>query len=862
MKFPSLNIIFAVASFFLFDLSFVESQPFDYPTANLSTSWTNSVSASHSVSFSDNSTIRAILLRSGTFGPRYACGFFCNGTCDTYLFAVFIVQTSSGGRITMPSIGFPQVVWSANRNNPVKINATLQLTADGNLVLRDADGTLAWSTNTGKMSVRGLNMTESGNLVLFDSKNSVVWQSFDHPTDVLVPGQILVSGKNLTASSSPTNWTDAGLFSLSMTTTGLVASIQSNPPQVYYENSLSGTKQNTELSYAKFRNGSLDLYLNSVEPTDPDLSIPIPDAKSAQFIKFGSDGHLRVVEWGQPWKEVADLLTGFLGVCNYPMVCGTYGVCSNGQCSCPRSGTNEVYFSPRNSRRPDLGCLEVKPLGTSCNNVSENHGFVDLEDVNYFEFVTDISNTNMDTCKEACLKNCSCRAAIFRYGSNPSGGDCYLPSRVFSLMNNNRALTNLNSSVSLKVQINAPPAVSAPPTVSTPPAVGTVPPTTDSKGNKKSSVGAILGSIVGVLFISVVIGSAFFVYRKRRKPDEVEEDYLDHVPGMPTRFSYEQLEAATENFNKKLGEGGFGSVFQGLLKDGTKIAVKTLDGVGHIKKSFLAEVESIGSIHHVNLVRLIGFCADKSHRLLVYEYVVNGSLEKWIYTGRQEKSLDWKTRRKIVLDIAKGLAYLHEDCRQKIIHLDIKPQNILLDENFNAKLADFGLSKLIDRDQSQVMTTMRGTPGYLAPEWLSAVITEKVDVYSFGVVVLEIACGRKIFEQSKPEEERHLLSAFKKKAEEGQWLDLVENFHCDDVQSNMEELVEMMKIGAWCVQNDYTKRPAMSMVMKVLEGGKDVDKDIDYSNFLTPPRYVMNDISGIDSEDATRLLPSVLSGPR
>ncbi|KAL9160505.1 hypothetical protein ABFS82_08G204700 [Erythranthe guttata] len=845
------NIIFAIAFFFFVYLSFVESQPFDYPTANLSTTWINSVSASHSVSFTDNSTIRAILLR-GSFGPRYACGFFCNGTCDAYLFAVFIVQTNSGGLITMPSIGFPQVVWSANRNTPVKVNATLQLTAAGDLVLRDADGTTAWSTNTANMSVQGLNLTELGNLILFDSNNSVVWQSFDHPTDVLVPGQILVSGKNLTASSSPTNWTDGGLFSLSMTNKGLVASVQSDPPQVYYQRLFSGTKQNTELSYAKFRNGSLDLYINSIEASEPDLSIAIPAANSAQFIKFGSDGHLRVFEWGSPWREVADLLTGFLGLCNYPMVCGTYGVCSNGQCSCPRSGFNEVYFSPRDNRRPDLGCFEVNALTTTCSsniNASENHGFLDLENVNYFEFVTDISNTNMDTCKEACLRNCSCRAAIFQYGFNSSSGNCYLPSRVFSLMNNNGAVRNLFSSVSLKVQI--------PPTV-TPPAVGTVPPT-DSKG-KNSSLGLILGSILGVLFVAVVVGTAFFVYRKRRKSNEDEEDYLDLVPGMPTRFCYEELEIATGNFTKKLGEGGFGSVFEGSLKDGTKIAVKTLDGVGHIKKSFLAEVESIGSIHHVNLVRLIGFCADKSHRLLVYEYVVNGSLEKWIYYGRQEKCLDWKTRRKIILDIAKGLAYLHEDCRQKIIHLDIKPQNILLDENFNAKLADFGLSKLIDRDQSQVVTTMRGTPGYLAPEWLSAVITEKVDVYSFGVVVLEIACGRKIFEQSKPEEERPLLSAFKKKAEEGQWLDLVENYDCDD---NDEEIVEMMKIGALCVQNDYVKRPAMSMVIKVLEGSvKDVDiKDIDYNNFLTP-RNMINDMSENGSRDVTPLLPSVLSGPR
>ncbi|KAJ4730391.1 Receptor-like kinase [Melia azedarach] len=194
-----------------------------------------------------------------------------------------------------------------------------------------------------------------------------------------------------------------------------------------------------------------------------------------------------------------------------------------------------------------------------------------------------------------------------------------------------------------------------------------------------------------------------------------------------------------------LGEGGFGSVFEGNLTDGIKVAVKRLQGLCQVKKFFVDEVKTIGSIHHLNLVRLIGFCAKKSHTLLIYEYMANGSPDRWIFHNKSHDSmLDWQQRKKIILGIAKGLTYLRQDCRQKIVHLDIKPQNILLHENFNAKVSDFGLSKLINRDQSQVVTTMRGTPGYLASEWLSSVITEKVDIYSFGVVLLEILCGRKV----------------------------------------------------------------------------------------------------------------------
>jgi serine/threonine protein kinase len=291
--------------------------------------------------------------------------------------------------------------------------------------------------------------------------------------------------------------------------------------------------------------------------------------------------------------------------------------------------------------------------------------------------------------------------------------------------------------------------------------------------------------------------------------------------------------------------------------------VKRLDGFSQIKKSFLAEVETIGNIHHFNLVRLIRFCAEKSHRLLVYEYMSNGSLDRWVFHKNPDKLLDWEHRKKIVLDIARGLTYLHEDCRQKIVHLDIKPHNILLDENFNAKVSDFGLSKLVDRDQSQVVTNMRGTPGYMAPEWVSLVITEKVDVYSFGVVLLEILCGRRNFDHSQPEEEMHLLHLFKKKIEKDQLLDLVDNYS-EDMQLHGAEVVNMMRVAARCLQNDYTKRPSMSMVVKVLEDVENVESDLDYFfwNPLLPNMGVGVDNHEVHVASATSLLPSILSGPR
>ncbi|KAL6555652.1 hypothetical protein OROHE_007324 [Orobanche hederae] len=813
------TVSFTLICLFSYPVS-VSSQPlqsFDYPTANLSSLWINEFDSNRSVR-AGFSTVTSILLR-GASDPVYSCGFYGDSSgIGTYLFSIFIVQTDSLGYISDSSSGRPQVVWSASRDNPVRENATLELTADGDLILTDADGTLAWSTYTAGKGVIGLNLTEFGNLILFDRNRSVIWQSFDHPSDCLLPGQILRSGMNLTANVSTNRSSDGGLLSVGITDRGFVASLFSHPPQVYFEIE--------KVTSCKFENGRLTMFRNGSEFTLPESSQPVYNASLVQYMKLGADGHLRVFTWPDQWMEAADLLSGTNGACGYPMVCGRFGICSSsGQCSCPRE-----IFSLVDDKRPQLGCSADVPL--MCN-ASDDHKFLDLQGISYFSFDEDIIGTDLDSCKNACLQNCSCKGVVFRRLRGSSYGNCSLPLEMFSLINLDigNYPAGYNYSVSIKVQNS-----------------------TVSHGRMSIALGLLM-AITGGFFIAAVIGISCCIYhRKKRRCEEVEEAYLDEVPGMPTRFSFEELETLTGNFNKKLGEGGFGSVFEGLLSDGTRIAVKRLDGIGQVRKSFLAEVESIGSIHHNNLVRLIGFCAEKSHRLLVYEFMCNGSLERWIYCKSHETMLGWSQRRKIILDIAKGLAHLHEDCRKKIIHLDIKPQNILLDECYNAKLADFGLAKLIDRNQSNVVTTMRGTPGYLAPEWLSAVITEKVDVYSFGVVVLEIVSGRKIFEQSRPEEERYLLEVFNKRAGERRWQDLVDKC-CLDVGSNVVQVEEMMEIAAWCLQGDHEKRPSMSVVIKILEGVVNVQRDINFS-------IVIPQVSSSAHPEATPLLPSVLSGPR
>ncbi|KAM0836531.1 hypothetical protein ACQ4PT_062268 [Festuca glaucescens] len=393
------------------------------------------------------------------------------------------------------------------------------------------------------------------------------------------------------------------------------------------------------------------------------------------------------------------------------------------------------------------------------------------------------------------------------------------------------------------------------------------PPSPYSTAIGTSSASSYAGSISAAITAGIFVFIAFIFFivhnrrtrRRRHREMEDEDENFENLQGTPTRFTFQQLEVATEQFSEKLGEGGFGSVFKGQLGEDT-IGVKRLDRAGQGKREFLAEVQTIGSIHHINLVRLFGFCAEKSHRLLVYEYMPNGSLEEWIYCRDDNTSpmLEWRVRCKIITHIAKGLAYLHEDCMKRIAHLDVKPQNILLDDDFNAKLSDFGLCKLIDRDMSQVVTRMRGTPGYLAPEWLTSHITEKADVYSFGVVVMEIVSGRKNLDTSRSGESLHLITLLEEKLKNDHLVDLIDK-KSNDMQAHEQDVIQMIKLAMWCLQIDRKRRPKMSEVVKVLEGIMDAESNIDH-NFVATNEVHFGFAGNVNSSAPP--VASDISGPR
>ncbi|KAJ3684785.1 hypothetical protein LUZ61_013949 [Rhynchospora tenuis] len=281
-------------------------------------------------------------------------------------------------------------------------------------------------------------------------------------------------------------------------------------------------------------------------------------------------------------------------------------------------------------------------------------------------------------------------------------------------------------------------------------------------------------------------------------------------------YSYAHLKHATRHFSIKIGEGGFGSVFKGRLLNGTEIAVKKLKIVEQEEKQFRGELQTIGMIRHANLTRLLGFCTEGGRRILVYEYMSNGSLDSHLFR-ENSSTLSWQERYKIVIGIARGLTYLHEECRDCIIHCDIKPENVLLGETFFPKISDFGMAKLLGRDFSRALTTIRGTFGYLAPEWFSGeAITEKADVYSFGMMLFEIISGKRNANKFNNTRYPYFPLYAMVKMNEGEVLCFLDDKLRGNV--NVVELIRACKVAGWCIQEPEMRRPSMRKVVLMLEG--------------------------------------------
>jgi hypothetical protein len=724
-------------------------------------------------------------------GGNFVLGFFKPGSSSNY----YIGMWYGTGKVSTQTI-----VWIANRDKPVsdKSSSVLRI-SDGNLVLFNESQIPVWSTNltsTTSSSLVQAVLLDEGNLVLNDGSNSSqhLWQSFDHPSHTWLPGSKIGLNKITNENQRLISWKNAddpapGLFNLELQANTSEYIILWNRSIPYWTSGpwdpitkifslVPEMTANYIYNFTYVNNTNESYFTYSLY--DPSIISRFVMEVSGQIQQttWLNNTNLWNLFWSQPKTQ-----------CEVYDFCGAFGTCNEQSkpfCSCLKG------FVPQSQNDWNLsdyagGCMRRTPLQCNNTNLSNGHEdrFLQMPSMALPVQRQSVGVGSVTECESTCLNSCSCTA--FAYEIN----NCSF--WVGDLLNLEQLSGDDPTGRTLYLKLAASEFSS-------------------KKNNKGMIVGAVAGSVAGV---AILLGLFIILMRRKRAVGTGKA-----VEGSLVAFGYRDLQNATKNFSDKLGGGGFGSVFKGTLSDSTVIAVKKLESISQGEKQFRTEVSTIGTIQHVNLVRLRGFCSEGTRKLLVYDYMPNGSLESHLF---HEKFLDWKTRYQIAIGTARGLYYLHEKCRECIIHCDIKPENILLDAYLCPKVADFGLAKLVGREFSRVLTTMRGTRGYLAPEWISGVaITAKADVYSYGMMLLEFVSGRRNSEPSAdgkigffPTRAASLI------AEEGDVLSLLDPRL--EGNADVEELTRVCKVACWCIQDDETRRPPMSQVVQILEGVLDVN---------------------------------------
>lgn len=340
-----------------------------------------------------------------------------------------------------------------------------------------------------------------------------------------------------------------------------------------------------------------------------------------------------------------------------------------------------------------------------------------------------------------------------------------------------------------------------------------------SSRTKIAIIVLVLSSAAGILILISICIYIISRRKKSKKNPEVGEDEMENIESL--QYNFDTIKAATNNFSdeNKLGQGGFGAVYKGRLDNGQEIAVKRLSMASNQgDQEFKNEVQLVARLQHRNLARLQGFCLEGKEKLLIYEFVSNSSLDRFLFDSTKRKELDWETRYKIIGGIARGLLYLHEDSRLRIIHRDLKASNILLDTNMSPKISDFGMARLFLIDQTQDDTSkIVGTYGYMAPEYvIHGQLSIKTDVYSFGILVMEIVTGQKISSLQYTEEGDavNLLSNVWRNWREGTPLNILDPNLREN--SNEVEMVRCIAIGLLCVQENVARRPTMGSIVVML----------------------------------------------
>ncbi|KAL9234641.1 hypothetical protein vseg_009491 [Gypsophila vaccaria] len=677
--------------------------------------------------------------------------------------------------------------------------ATFHLTLSGDLQLISSNNDLIWNSNTSNVGITHAKLDDNGNFMLLNSSNYVFWRSFDYPMNTIVTSQNFTVGMNLSS----------GFYSFSLSSEGNM-SLQWNHSIVYYTSGV-----NSSVSYNLSGNPRLMLQeIGMLSLYDSNLTSSVIMAYGSdygdttdilRFLRLDSDGNLRLYSVNRgsdtafvSWSAVADQ-------CQVFGFCGNLGICSYNETG-PVCGCASENFEPVDDGNARKGCRLRKRIEDCPGNVA----LLQLDHTRFLNYppeMNDVYYMGNSNCRGTCLSGSTC---VVSTALSDGSGQCLIKSSKFVSGYQSSALPSTSF-----VKVCGPVLPNPPP------------PSEESTDNKTLQVWIIVVAVLStIVVIFVVEGSLWWLcFRTSPKFASLSATYglLEYASGAPVQFSYRELQLATRGFKEKLGVGGFGAVYKGVLADRTAAAIKRLEGIEQGEKQFRMEVATIGSTHHLNLVRLIGFCSEGRHRLLVYEYMRHGSLDSFLFETELSsgKCLSWEHRFNIALGTAKGITYLHEECRDCIVHCDIKPENILLDDNYNAKVSDFGLAKLVNpKDhRHRTLTSVRGTRGYLAPEWLANhAITSKSDVYSLGMVLLELVSGKRNFEVSDDTNRKKFTVWAYEEFDKENMSNIIDRRHPNTAEINMEQVKRVIQVGFWCIQEHPSQRPTMGKVVQMLEG--------------------------------------------
>ncbi|KAK1419913.1 hypothetical protein QVD17_29350 [Tagetes erecta] len=716
------------------------------------------------------------------------------------------------------------VVWVANRDTPlIDTSGELTLTLEGVLILRDANmGNVVWSSSENSSTTTIAKnpigqLLDTGNFVIYEKsdninqENVIIWQSFDVLTDTLLPGAklgcdlVTMNERHLTSWKSEDD-PALGDFSYSIDTRGYPQAVLKEGVEIMFRRGpWNGLRYTGSPSMRPNWFYNFTFVINKREIY---YQYNLVDTSVYTRLVLQPSGRLERLLWIEDKKQWSVYTTPVIDRCDQFAACGPFGICniSNSPVCLCLKGFQPT--SPDQWRKTDWaqGCKHTIPLDCEPSEGFNKYTNLKLPDTRgswYNQTMT------LAECEKMCKSNCSCTAYT---SSNISGtgSGCLLwygnLTDIRTFVENGDTLYIRLSASELDIIENNQ--------------------SSSADASARRRVWVIIVPIASVVLVILVSICLFYHFigknqqqQGRRKLGHDPENISDDQDVELLQFGLSTLVKATNNFsiNNKLGEGGFGPVYKGVLEDGREIAVKRLaktstQGLHEFKN----EVISISKLQHRNLVKLLGCLIEGAERMLIYEYMPNKGLDSFLFDKTRREKLDWTARYHIINGIARGLLYLHQDSRLRIIHRDLKVSNILLDKDMNPKIADFGMARTFGGNQIEANTNrVVGTYGYMAPEYAGdGIFSIKSDVYSFGIIVLEIVCGERNRKFIHTERCNRLTGYAWRLHNEGNSIQFIAK--CLGESINIAQVLRSIHVGLLCVQRYPEDRPTMTSVILML----------------------------------------------